>query len=809
MSNSENIELLKNALKREKRARIEAEQLLESKAMELYDANLALKNLNDDLERKLESRIEQIKQTEFQFEKVVSEADDVIYKVNLNGEFTYVNKAAINLTKYSENELIGMSFGDLVISPSKEIVGKFYKEQLENNTDSIYYEFEIKTKKNERYWLGQNIQIILINNEVVGFLGIARNISDRVKSDQLLRKSEEKYRQILENMELGIIEVDLNERITKVYDSFCQLTGYSHADLINKNPRDLLPTDESIHIMDIQNEFRRNGEASVYEVQIEKKNGDFIWVLISGAPYFNEFGELIGSIGVHLDITDRKISETELEKARDSAEASSKAKELFLANMSHEIRTPLNAVIGVSQLLAKTGLNNSQSEHVEMIKRSAGNLLSLVNNILDFSKIEAGEMLLEKESVDLNILGKNLIELFSYKATEQNIEIFFSRKIPAGMKVIADRLRLSQILMNLVNNAVKFTNEGSVELIINQISDSKFHFEVKDTGVGISKSNQKVIFQKFRQEEESTGRKFGGTGLGLNIARSIVELYGGQLELKSEKGTGSSFFFNLELEIFQDHKTELQNTKFDTFPWQDIHILLAEDNKVNQFVAAGFIEEWGARLTICENGLEAFQLVEKQDFDLILMDIQMPIMNGLDATFEIRMNLNSQIPIIALTANAVKGDREKFLKAGMNDHISKPFDEVVLQRAIAELISKDKAQKSNSPPVKLKSLMDISKLKALEGANLSFIPKMLQLFVEESHEQLKEIDTLVDFDSIAALAHKIKPSFDYLASRQLTIDVRLIEDKEFVKDWSLLSKFILDWRKLVQEVENYLSNIES
>lgn len=804
MSNSDNIEIYKKALSREKNARKQAEQILEEKALELFESNLALKNLNGELEKKLEERIAQIKLTESQFEKVVYEANDIIYKIGLTGDFTYVNHAAMHLTGYSESELLTKNFIELVITPSPNVIIDFYKNQLNNSEQSSYFEYEIKTKSNQTLWLGQNIQLIELEGKVIGFSGIARNITDRVNSDELLRKSEEKYRQILENMELGLIEVNVADRISKVYDSFCLLTGYNRDELLGKNPNTLL-TPDSLKTMNAQNSLRKKGFASVYEVELKKKSGELIWLLISGAPFYNEFGKRTGSIGVHLDITSRKKAETQLEKSKDLAEASSKSMELFLANMSHEIRTPLNAVIGLSQILVKTSLNTKQSGFVQTIKNSAGNLLSLVNDILDFSKIEAGEMQLEKEAVNILELGESIIQTFNYQAIEKNIDLVLNTNVISDTNYQGDRLRLTQVLMNLVNNSLKFTEQGSVELTINQMPDKSLYFEVKDTGIGIRPEMVKTIFKKFRQEEESTGRKYGGTGLGLNIAQSIVLLYKSELKLNSVKNEGTSFFFTLNLPII-DKKIDEKNYSLDeNLDWSTYHILLAEDNKVNQLVASSFLEEWGVQLTICNNGLEAFQLLESSDFDLILMDIQMPVMNGLDATIEIREHLNKEIPIIALTANAVKGDKEKYLKAGMNDHVSKPFHELELKKVIAKLISQSKSPSTRIKEKAPSKFLNLKKLQKLGHTDPNFITKMLQLFADESKLQLIDLEQMTDHNQIAALAHKVKPSIDYIGNKQLGEDVRRIENKEFVEDWSLLSKFILDWQKLEGEVSDYLS----
>lgn len=805
MDNNEELDLYKKALKREKSARKEAEQILESKALELYEANQALHSLNKDLEKKLTEKLQEYRISELKFEKVVSEANDIIYNIDLSGKFTYVNNAAVKLTGFKEEELIGKHFSDLIVSPSREEIIKFYSKQIQKKDESSYFEYQIRNKKNDKIWLGQNIQLIKRNNQIDGFLAIARDITDKVIADEQLRNSEEKYRKILENMDLGMIEVDSNEKISKVYQSFCHLTGYSKEELIGKQPQEILLTESSVKVMQEQNLLRKEGVASVYEVQIKKKDGDLIWVLISGAPFYGKNEELAGSIGVHLDITDRKLSEAKLKNAKELAEASSKAKEHFLANMSHEIRTPLNAVIGLSQLLAKTHLNSTQTNYVTTIKSSANSLLSLVNNILDFSKIESGEMDLEVGPFNLDELGNSIVKLFSYQAFEKNLTLEFQSNLKPHSFYIGDRLRINQVLINLINNAVKFTEEGGITLSIKESHPGKLTFKVLDTGIGISKSKIQTIFQKFRQEEESTVRKYGGTGLGLSISQSFVKLFGGELLVESNKNEGSTFYFEIELEPAEGGLNTRSFDVSDNFNWSEYHILLAEDNKVNQFVAESFILEWGAKLTICENGLDAYQLLEKQKFDLVLMDIHMPVMNGVDATMEIRNGLNLNIPIIALTANAVKGDREKFIQAGMDDHISKPFDEIQLKATVEKYLKSNRAVQKNLSPISVQ-LMDLTKLEKMAKGNSEFVTKMLNLFISESIEQLNQLENNSDHDYISSLAHKIKPSVDYIACSSMSEDVRKIENRDFIEDWSILSKFILDWNKLLEEVRIYIRN---
>lgn len=800
--------IYKKALQREREARKEAEKILEDKAVELYNANQRLQKLNSELEKELEERIESFKQSEIRFSKVISEATDIIYNSTLLGDFTFVNKKATILTEFSEEELLTMNYSELVASPPLEELRAFYQDQVKNDVHSSYVEFQIKSKTGKKYWLGQNVQLVKTKGETTGFLAIARDITERVRANEELRKSEEKYRKLLENMNLGMIEVGKEGRLTKVYESFCELTGYSREELLDENSDINLLAPESYNTVEEHMRLRKEGKATVYEVKMIRKDGQEIWVLISGAPYYDDDGNINGSIGVHLDITARKVAENNLKEAKEMAEASSRAKEIFLANMSHEIRTPLNAVIGLSQLLAKSQLDKSQINYVSTIKSSATTLLGLVNNILDFSKIESGEMHLEKTPFNINELGVNVVKLFNYRANEKNIRIEFNTNLPTNASFNSDQLRLNQVLVNLVNNAIKFTNRGTVKLCINEQDDGEILFEVIDTGIGISADKIETIFSEFKQENEKIVKQFGGTGLGLSISKSLVELFGGELKVKSVKGEGSTFYFKIHLKACNDEIIEVEELIDESFDWKKVDILLVEDNVVNQFVASKFITDWGAKLTVCDNGERALKkLNERTDFSLILMDIQMPVMNGVECTEEIRKNLKLELPIIALTANAVKGDREKFIAIGMDDYVSKPFDEQQLKKTIIKQIKINSIKGTPMPKdVQDRQIFTTEKLESMSHNNPDFIKKMLQIFMEESEKQIPLMILSEGEDSVSKLAHKIKPSIDTVADSIMAQDVRKIENKEFIDEPQMIEEFAKDWKELVRQIKIYLSN---
>jgi PAS domain S-box-containing protein len=517
----------------------------------------------------------------------------------------------------------------------------------------------------------------LVQKEMNGF------VKDLIKErDLLIRKNEnrieEKYRRIIEDLKFGLLEVDLEENITKVYPAFCDLVGYSEKELLGNNARILMVHAEDISNFDIQNEMRKEGQTSVYETKIRTKSGVYKWVIISGAPIYNEQNRVIGSIGIHVDISERKKMEADLIKATEKAQTSVKSKELFLANMSHEIRTPMNVIIGMSELLNDTKLSVVQQKYLNAIHHSSENLLSLINSILDYSKIEAQQLTLENLDINFHSFFENLKLSFLPYAQEKRIDFNVNVASDVCEILLGDRHKINQVFVNLINNAIKFTDEGSVSVNCFVEATTKSHqmlkFEIVDTGIGIAKNNLSTVFQTFKQEDSSIARKYGGTGLGLSICKGIISSMGGSIELKSEKNKGSTFSFLLKFKkkiSKQDPSQPIEKTKIKMF--NNVKILIAEDNQLNQMLIKAILDKESIQYELAENGEQVLEKLKTTNFDLILMDIQMPIMDGVSATIEIRNNLKSSIPIIALTANASVSDELKYKEVGMNDHLSKPF----------------------------------------------------------------------------------------------------------------------------------------
>jgi len=394
-----------------------------------------------------------------------------------------------------------------------------------------------------------------------------------------------------------------------------------------------------------------------------------------------------------------------LEIAIDKAEKSSHAKSEFLSTMSHEIRTPLNAVIGMSDLLMMGSPRPDQEENLEILKFSASNLLAIVNDVLDFNKIESGKVVFENIRFNLGELMHNICGGQIIKANEKGL--IFKLKVDDVLRnkiVIGDPTRITQIIFNLVSNAIKFTRQGYVEVKVNCLEDRHNHvnirFSVKDSGIGIERDNLNAIFEPFTQESVTTTRKYGGTGLGLAIVKRLLELRGVQMQVISKPGHGSEFSFNLDLPVATEKAEEpmaaieINNAQADQY-MANLHILVAEDNTVNTMLMKKFFSKWKVKSSFAENGERAVEMMQYGNFDIVLMDLQMPVLNGFEAAIEIRKMPDphkSTVPIIALTASALTDIREKVFSAGMNDYVSKPFKPDELKEKIITLVSRKALQ---------------------------------------------------------------------------------------------------------------------
>ncbi|OHD98451.1 MAG: hypothetical protein A3E21_01080 [Sulfurimonas sp. RIFCSPHIGHO2_12_FULL_36_9] len=424
---------------------------------------------------------------------------------------------------------------------------------------------------------------------------------------------------------------------------------------------------------------------------LEEMLHEYIWI---NALAF--FGFLLLFIVIYLNIKQRVTLEKivkertkELEREKNRAQNATKAKSQFLANMSHEIRTPINGVIGMSHLLLQTKLTKEQMNFLKNIDNSAKSLLRIINDILDFSKIEAGKLSIEKTTFNLKKSVSSVMESVKFIVQEKNIRIHLKYESNLKDYFCGDSLRISQILTNLLGNAIKFTHNGDIYITIKKIDEKRLRFQIKDTGIGLSEEQQKKLFKSFSQADGSTTRKYGGTGLGLAISKQLVELMGGKIWVESKEGFGSSFIFEIELQETDFIEADEEKTEFDKNILNANKILIVEDNLTNQLVLLGLLEDYVKEIDIANNGKEALDLFKSGKYELILMDLQMPIMDGYEATKIIR-EIDKDIPIIALSANAMTEEVEKTKAYGMNEHLAKPIDVEKLFTTLSKYINSNK-----------------------------------------------------------------------------------------------------------------------
>ncbi len=609
------------------------------------------------------------------------------------------------------------------------------------------------------------------------------------------------------NYARSLIEASLDPLVT--INTKGKITDFNKAtvDITGISKQELLGTDffhyftNSKKANQVYQEVFEKGSVNNYPLTLKHFNGRLTEVLLNGSIYKDELGNVLGVVLVARDVTEQNRISNELntskviaesatklaelakikaeaatlvaEDATRIAEDSVKAKQQFLSNMSHEIRTPMNAIIGFTKVLLKSELSAKQSEYLTAIKLSGDSLIVLINDILDLAKVDAGKMNFDKVPFNFESSITGILQIFKPRVEEKNLlfNISFDKKIPRVLS--GDSIRLNQIILNLIGNAIKFTSIGSISFESKLISQNQdfvtIQFNVSDTGIGIPPKKIEKIFDNFEQATSQTSRLYGGTGLGLAIVKQLVQGLGGTCSVKSKEDIGSTFSFILE---FNKTNAEVESTN-EIIPLLSKHnnfkVLVVEDIMLNQLLMRTILEDFGFDCVIAGNGKIAIEKIKDTEFDIILMDLQMPEMNGFDTTSYIRNNLQLNIPIIALTADVTTVDLEKCKEVGMNDYLSKPVNDKLLYNKIISFVKKPTIEHNVNLEVSDITLLDqcinLSYLQTKTKSNPTIMIEMISLYLDQTPMLLNSMRTSYqenDWKSLAASAHKIIPSFSIM-----------------------------------------------
>lgn len=569
---------------------------------------------------------------------------------------------------------------------------QIHKETLANSQKTIKKDIKIqRTDGTMRYAFVQCTANKSAENNIV-LSGIIQDITERKMTEQEMVKSQERYQEIFSKSNDAIYICDKEGVLVDFNEATTRLFGFSQEEMKGLNIHNLLsPVASRFELIE---RLESKGTVKDFEIEIEQKSGDRKYCVITANNLEKE--DFQGYNGIIRDITERKQAE-ELIKARDLARQSAQMKEQFIASISHEMRTPMNAVLGMSNLVIKTKLDDEQFNYISSIKQSSEILLGIINDILEISTLQNGKVDFEHKDFDLHELLANLVNVMQYKFKEKDMVFEVEIGESVGRYIKGDKLRLNQVLYNLVGNGVKFTDTGHVKLRVNNLNENEgivqLNFEVEDTGIGIPADKLGAVFETFTRVRNKN-RIYEGTGLGLSISKNLVEQQGGKIGVRSVLGEGSTFHFDLVFEKGSEVLGIRDEEEIDDVGFEgDIDLLLVEDHKMNQLVARKTLQkQWpDIRITIADNGQIAVNLLKEKKFDIILMDIQMPIMDGYEATNYIRNHMPaiSGMPILAMTAHAHISKDEKFKEYGMDDFVLKPFEPKQLFNKIAKYVQRN------------------------------------------------------------------------------------------------------------------------
>lgn len=780
---------------------------------------LILFQLNKDivLRKKVE---ESLIQKEFKYRNLVENAGAVIYSTDLNGNINFASSKATELTGYSLEELEDSHFSSLVDPSGLAKVTENYINQVRSGIEETTMTFLITTKAGKKKWVEQSAVLLLENNQPVGFQCIIKDISEKRQMQLELENFEFKLKEnqillqsILDHTTSLIYIKDLSGKYILVNKRFKEMLNMEEGEIINKTDYDFVPAELADHYKSLDDEVIRTGKSIETEELIHTEKGDINLLLIK-FPLLDIDNKVWGLSGMANDITERVHYQQQLIKATKDAEEAKLLQEQFLANMSHEIRTPMNGIQGMTNLLLDTTLTEQQKEFASIIKHSTQNLLVIINDILDFSKIKAGKLTIEKIDFALADVVNNVRALFEHRIKKKGLQLLveIDRDIPVGLK--GDAHRLNQLFINLIGNAIKFTEFGHIRLHITLQSrkgdKAILLFAISDTGIGIPAKSLDHIFESFSQAGVDTSRLYGGTGLGLAICKNLLQLLGGDISVTSTEGKGSTFNFHIPFE-YVDKQEAAELILPNIYDYNKLLVgkrfLVAEDNEVNQKIVNQVLKKAGGIVQLVNDGKQAIEQLRDKKYDLIIMDLQMPVMDGYAAARYIRSTLLIETPILAMTANVLKGELLRCLQAGMNDYMSKPFEFTELYKRITCLLNNQPLSSIPAAGISVNRTTpyDLSLLE--EVGDSEYFLDVLNTFLANMPLQFKELQfasTQQDFEKVFFLAHKLKGSTSMLQAPALTGILGKIE--QFSKEKADTTELIQKAWVLYSEIEVHLQS---
>lgn len=738
----------------------------------------------------------------------------------------WCNEGFLKLTGYAQAAVLGKTPQELASGPTGNNTTMSKLDAMLDNNELFTHEGLHYSKKSNSFWVRLQGQPITDPTGAFDYQFITvEDITHEREEQYKLKEYDERLKLALSTMGDNYYEHDIAQGTTFYHNADDQFLGYELRNVEDAFNFWMSKTHEGDkeRLTQIYGEYlSKQIDRHVLEYRMMHKNGSVRWLLDRGfVVQKDEDGNPLKMIGTLVDITKHKLLEEQLLEAKEIAEASVNAKEMFLANISHEMRTPMNAITGMASQLAKTALNNSQQFYLNIIRSAADNMLTIINDVLDLSKIEAGKLLLEQIGFEPQVLINHTMRVMMQKALEKGL-VFTNSFCDNALHpvLIGDPHRLNQILLNLISNAIKFTEKGKVDISCYVTTDTTatqtIKLVVQDTGIGMTASFVENLFQKFTQEDDSVTRRFGGTGLGMSICKQLLDLMEGSITVESEKGKGTTISILISFAKGTAEDLPQKNTTaINAQVFTGKKILVVDDNEMNRVVAQIMLESYGAHITAALDGKDALAKATT-DFDIILMDIQMPEMDGLEASRRIRKKIGQTVPIIALTAMALKGDEEKIRQAGMQGYLYKPFEEIQLLTTIANYLQTEQPtlipvaqgqQHADNMP-----LFSIDKLNNITKNNQVFTQRLLRLFMEQAPAAMLTMQEAYqegDFILIKKTAHRLIASIDNMGIEVLKQEIRDIEKNATVYKTSLQLEGLLNYvddvvKKIVLQIKNYV-----